>query len=57
MNEIRLVLIASLSGDAESVIDEQLFPVDEGDPVEAAERAAAWLRERADGLLEEAHRG
>lgn len=55
MAEVRLILIGSLSGEKESVIDEVLVPYRDGDAADAtraAAEAARWLQERADGLEE-----
>lgn len=54
MSEMRLVVIASLAGDPESLIEEQVFPYEEtGEGATTAALAAAkWLHEQADLLIQ-----
>jgi hypothetical protein len=56
MSELRLVVVASVSGDAESVVEEALFEYDddEAGALSAAGRAAAWLHKLAADLAGEA---
>lgn len=58
MSEMRILIIGSLSGDEDSVIDEKLFPYDddeEGSRMAAANQAAAWLHTLADGMAKAAN--
>jgi len=58
MPEMRIMIVASLTGDEESIIDEKLFPYDDEDEASrmaAANQASAWLHALADGLAKGAN--
>lgn len=54
MPELRMIVIASIAGNDESLYEETLVPFETGDEVEAATKAGEWLHALASGLIEEA---
>jgi hypothetical protein len=49
-----MLVIASLEGDAESVIEEKLFQIPDGDGEKSAVEAGEWMIGLADGLIKAA---